>query len=179
MEFIFSAFLGAIFGLGTCWIFWKYLFWLKPKVEIAPNISFIINKDTGKKVFRFKIINKGTRQITGIKFNAWVCDLMDIPNGIVSRGLHTFPIKNSDTQTLSTIKNAERPWGLSPETTIRSEPELDVLELLTDSNKKIMVTLRVADAISGTNIVIQKVYGKDQVKEGMFAFGDSFDILQA
>lgn len=177
MGIIFGTLLGFVFGIIACWLFWKYLLFLKPNIEIAPLISFTKNEKTGRKIFRFKIVNRGVRQVTGITLNAWLCDLMGIPGGKVSRGLYRFPIKNSDTLTLNPEKQAERPWGLTPESTFKSEPEFDAYGLLAVPNHKIMITLRVADAISGTTVVTQKVYGREHIKEGMFEIGGSMKVV--
>jgi hypothetical protein len=94
----------------------------------------------------------------------------------VSYGLYRFPILNSETKALNPIGNSERPWGLTPEARFNSESEFDAYELLADSARKIMITLRVTDALSGTTVVQQKVYGIEQIKEGIFKIGDSFEV---
>jgi hypothetical protein len=70
MGLILGTFLGFIFGVIACWLFWRYLLFLKPNVEVAPFISFIKNEKTGRRRFQFKILNRGKQQVTGITLNA-------------------------------------------------------------------------------------------------------------
>jgi hypothetical protein len=132
---------------------------------------------TGKHIVRFKILNKGKNQVIGITFKAWVCDLLEVPGGKISRALYIFPISNSETATLTPERQTSRPWGLTPEQIYRSEPEFDVMELLSHSNQRILVTLRVSDAVSGTTVVQQVTYCKEDVIDGHFEFGESLEIV--
>lgn len=163
-------------GIAGCWAFWRYLLWVQPDVSIAPKIAVSKNNQTDKNVYRFKILNNGKRQVTNITFKAWICDLMDVLGGKVSRGLYPFPINNSETATLGCKSKVERPWGLTPETVFRSEADFDVDRLLLDPDKRILVTLRVSDALSGTTVVQQRTFDKNDFVIGAFQLGESFSI---
>jgi hypothetical protein len=165
-----------VVGVIACWFFWRYLLFIKPDVSISPFIAMSRNETTGRPVFRFKIYNKGNRQVIGITLNAWVCRLIDAPGGQISRALYRLPIPNSETRTLNPKDKSERPWGLSPDAYLSSEPEFDLLQLLADPNRKILITLRTTDALSGTTVVKQKTFERRQIKEGMFRVGERMEV---
>lgn len=177
MELTISISLGFLFGIIACWVFWRYLRWQRPKVEIARKVSLTKDAVTGKQIIRFKILNKGRNQVIGITFKAWVCDLLEVPGGKMSRGLYILPISNSETATLTPRGQTSRPWGLTPEQLYRSEPEFDVMKLLSHSDHRILITLRVSDAVSGTTAVQQVTYCRGDVIEGLFEFGESLEII--
>lgn len=176
MTLVLGSCLGFIFGVIACWLFWKYLLVLKPNVAIAPVIAMTRNEQTGRRIFRFKIYNKGARQVIGITLNGWVVELLDVPGGQITKALYKFPIRNSETMALNPENTFERPWDLNAETYFRTEPEFDTLELLSHPGRRVMITLRVSDALSGTTVVQQKTYEHSDFKEGMFRIGESMEI---
>ena len=176
MELILTTILGLIVGIIASFIFWGYQRFIKPDVTIAPLITATRDKETGKKIYRFKIRNNGKNQVVGIIFKAWVCDLIDVPGGKISRGIADFPIKNSNTLTLAPKGRSKRPWGLTEERIFRSTPDFDFENMLSEE-RRIMVTLRVSDGLTGTTDVQQRVFSKEDVKEGIFAFGASLEVI--
>lgn len=177
MDMVLPTIAGLIIGVATSWMFWRYLLWVKPKVVLSPKVSVTFDRTKGKKVYRFKIVNTGRHQAINITLRAWVADLMKVPGGEVSRAIYEMPINNSQTATLNPEKDVKRPWGLTSETTLRSEPDRDIEGMLEDCNTIIMVTLRVSDAISGTTIVQQRTYSRADIVRGMFKIGRSFEIV--
>lgn len=176
METVIGLVVGFALGVLGSWLFWKYLLWIRPNVSIAPKIAISRDKQTGKRVYRFKILNNGKHQVKDVTLGAWVCDLMTVPGGQVSRSLYVFPLNNSETVSLAPNGNADRPWGLTPEVIFRSAPDFDVESLLDDPEKRVLITLRVSDALSGTTVVQQFTFTKDDLVWGHFRVGDSFQI---
>lgn len=179
MGIAISILVGLVLGVAGCWGFWRYLLWVRPNVSIAPKIAVSKNDQTGRNVYRFKIYNNGGHQVIGITFKAWLCDLIDLPGGKASHSLSTLPIFNTDTTTLSCRRKADRPWGLTPETFFRSEPDFDVESLLANPGKRILVTLRVTDALSGTTVVQQRTFSKHDLQYGTFCLGEGLEIENA
>ena len=173
MELLYSSLLGCLFGILAAWLFWKYLLFLKPKVEISPFIVAENGSVIGENVYKFKILNNGNRQVINVVLNAWLCELMDVPGGKITTTLAQFNIRKSDTLTLSPAKNNERPWGLTPEATFRFIPHIDLEKELLPPNRRIMIALKVSDAVSGTTVVQQKTYFKKDIIYGEFKFGAS------
>jgi hypothetical protein len=176
MQLLLSTILGFIFGIVACWAFWKYLLWQRPKVAIADKIAVETNDANNSKIYRFKITNKGSNQVVSITLKAWICDLLVVAGGQISRGLHELPISNSETVTLAPKGAANRPWGLTPERIFRCESGINIDEIMAVPNRRILVTLRVTDAISGTTAVQQISYDRKDILQGNFAFGESFEI---
>ena len=176
METVIGLVVGFALGVLGSWLFWKYLLYIRPDVSIAPKIAVSIDEQTGKRVYRFKMHNNGRHQVKDITLGAWVCDLMTVPGGQVSRGLCTLPLNNSQTLTLAPNGDADRPWGLTPEAVFRSAPDFDVETLLDEPEKRILITLRVADALSGTTVVQQRTFTKNDLVLGHFRLGESLQI---
>ena len=176
METVIGFVVGFALGIIGSWLFWKYLLWIRPDVLIASKIAVSMDEKTGKRVYRFKILNNGRHQVKDITLGAWVCDLMTVPGGQVSRGLFTFPLNNSQTLTLAPNGNVDRPWGLTPEAVFRSVPDFDVEALLNEPEKRILITLRVTDALSGTTVVQQRTFTNNDLVWGHFRLGDSLQI---
>lgn len=177
MESSISAILGFLTGVLATWFFWQTLLWQRPKITIADKVSVETNSQTGKKELRFKIYNAGKNQVTSIKVNAWLCDLHDTPSGAVARGVHHLPIPNSETLTLCAKGKEDRPWGLPPEKTFASSPEVDFTEFLQQPNTRLMFVVRASDAISGSTIVKQITYSKRDLVLGTFTLGESLDVF--
>lgn len=174
---MYELFAGCVLGLLATWVFWKYMLRIKPKVEISPHIAVSPVTATGKKRYRFKFINQGSNQVIDISCNAWVCFLQDVPGGSMSHSLYQLPLTQSSTRTLGVNKNVDRPWGLTPEMTISFTPDIDMMKLMADGDRRILLTFRGTDAISGTTVVWQKTYAETDIKAGAFCFGTNMDIV--
>lgn len=176
MEILLSIILGLAVGIISSFMFWGGQRLVKPSVSIASKIAITKDEKTGKRAYRFKVRNNGKNQVVDITFKAWICELSSVPGGNISSGVEIFPINNSNTVTLAPCGKSERPWGLTEETTFRSLPNFDVEDMLADTNRKIMVTMRCSDSVSGTTVVQQKIFTAEDIKEGQFEFGQGMEI---
>ncbi len=175
MGIAISSIVGFLLGIFASWLFWRYLLWKKPNVEIASKVSLTKDDNSGKNIYIFKIANKGDNQLIDLTFEATICDILSVPGGEISRGLFKFPI----IQILSIAPKGynKRPWGLTPERNYVSIPDIDINKLLVKPNARILITLRATDALSGTSATQQKTYCKQDIIQGEFAFGESLDII--
>ena len=98
--------------------------------------------------------------------------------GQISHSLHRLPINSSETLTLAPKGVNNRPWGLTPERIFRCEPDISIDDIMNVPNRRILVALRVSDAISGTTTVQQTTYEKKDIIQGIFGFGESLEIVQ-
>lgn len=177
VEAVASTMVGFALGVFGSWIFWKYLLWVKPSVELSKNVSVSTDSNTGEKTYRVKIINVGRNQVIDISLKAWVVTLMELHGGKVSTAVYEMPVRNSPTMTLNPEKQVKRPWGITSEAYIRSTPDEDIERMLEEKNTKLMVTFRASDALSGSTVVQQVVYSRADIVPGMFKMGRSFDIM--
>ncbi|MGD2117330.1 MAG: hypothetical protein PVG66_03160 [Chromatiales bacterium] len=176
MDILTSSILGLIAGFSASWLFWKYLLNTKPRVEISDEIAVQFHAKTQTPIYTFKLVNRGLHQVTSIYFNAWLCELVDIPRGKVTHGLYKFPISNSDTRTLASKNSADPPWGLEAEMNIATRPEIDATAYLKRGDCAILITCKYTDAISGTTVVQQKHYNRHAIVPGWFPAGDSLKV---
>lgn len=179
MDILISAVIGVLTGVIATWAFWRTLLWQQPSLDISNQVSVEVNPITGRKEFRFKVFNSGKNQVTNIKVNAWLCDLLNVPGGTVARGVHHLPLPNSETLTLCPPGKEDRPWGLPPERAFVTSPDIDVEEFLSKENHRIMLAIRFSDAITGTTVVKQVTYTKRELIYGSFALGGNLDVLPA
>jgi len=171
-----NIFLGVVGGVLASWLFWRYLLGIKPRIEVSPWISCIKVSATGQNRYRIKIVNRGKNQVIGISVNAWVVYLQPVPGGEISHALYSFTTHKSETLALNPASKSDRPWGLTPETTIILGTDKDLVAELTDTKKRLMVTLRYSDAISGTTVVTQQTFDSSALIDGLFRFGTSLEI---
>lgn len=176
MEIILSIPIGIFVGVLASWIFWKYQFELKPDVKVSDFVAVHTDEADGHEYYRFKLVNLGHQQVTDITFNAWLCELKNVPDGEVSSGVIQLPINNSNTMTLSGINDADRPWGLTPETTFRCKPDVNLLNLLKSKPYKVLITLKASNAVSGSKVVIQKTYDRESFIHGYFSKGVDLNV---
>lgn len=124
--------------------------------------------DSGLFVYRFKVINLGKNQVIDIELNTWLTELVERGGIKVSRSIKRYETAHSATLTLAPANDENRPWGLTSELTVSFRTTDDLPTILEDKEKRIIATLRTADAISRSTLVIQKDFTKENFKVGEF-----------
>ncbi len=171
-----SFILGVVASLIATWLFWKYQLMVLPRVTLCDDVS-VEQSAEGSLICRFKVINAGNNQVVDITLNAWLTELAERGGVNVSRSIEQYEIKNTATLTLAPRIKEDRPWGLTSELTASFTTNDDIFSILDDPNKKIIATLRAADALSRSTVVIQKSYTKENLILGQFKAHQSIVVL--
>ena len=177
MELFTSGLLGFSIGLLANWLFWRTLTWQRPKVVIAPEVAVERDPTTGKEIYRFKLVNRGCHQVIGITFNAWVVCLIDRPGGKITKTVKHLPTHNSATQTLAAAGDGNEPWGLVPYVFLSTQPDQPIGALLEEQGTRVLATLRVTDAVSGSTVVHQMTFTAADLVEGQFQLGNDLQVV--
>ncbi len=174
-EQVIGAVVGFLVGFVTNAVFWKYMLFLRPNVSLSPQVAKGINSENGHTLYRFKIRNNGKRQAVNVSLIVTLCRLKDVPGGRISSNIGTIlPIKNISA--LAGYSTSWTPWELPPIYIFVAKPNFNLDEELDKLNTRMIATLSVTDAQSGTIHVQRTTYRKDDVVVGDFLKGLSLAI---
>ncbi|CAK8713757.1 MAG: hypothetical protein CDV28_1642 [Candidatus Electronema aureum] len=176
-EQIIGAAVGFIVGIITTWCFWKYMLFLRPNVSISPHVAKELDAEHGQAFYRFKIRNNGKRQVINVSLIITLCRLRDVPEGRISSSIRTvLPRKN--VSALAEYSRGWTPWELPPIYIFVAKIDSNVEEELDKPNTRMIATLSVTDAKSGTTYVQRTTYRKEEVVIGDFIKGLSLEVKQ-
>jgi len=168
-----SILTGIFSSLVASALFLFCLVKLRPKIEISPYISLIV-EDNGKKVYRFKIINRTRRPIINVQCRLLLTISRNVPDGMMLRSKriklhveHVFQIPKYDK------KDKEARYAR------RFICYKDIDSLWEDQEGKYLrFVILATDSFSGFSKVFYKEFlsKKDCLIEGDHRFGDSLEI---
>lgn len=151
---------------------------LRPKVSISAEVAKgWSNGISQKRVYRFKIRNDGKRQVINVSLVVTVCTLVDVPGGKISSSIGTI-LPRKTVSALAPRSLAWSSWDIPPIYIFVAKPDIDVEHLLNQPDTRIMATLSASDAQSGTTHVQRVTYTKQDVVDGQYVKGLSFEIRQ-
>lgn len=169
--------LGFLTGLLCTWLSWKYMLFVKPKVAVAPVVCREVVD--GKATYFFKVANEGKHQAIDLKFKASVYKLRDIPGGKIAAMCANLPFNVTGAPALSKRKEEWDYWELPPIYVFMSSPDFDLEALLNDPEARILFTVSVKDAMSGTSVVQRQSYALEDIVDGQFVKGLGFAVAKA
>lgn len=170
---LFNQLLGFILGLLSSWAFWRLLLLTKPKIEVAPLIAY----SSKENILRIKAINRSRRQAVDIDISLVVAETKDnIQNTTIFRP----ELKNPHRQVLDPAHPKESAWKLPTSTVFRVSNARKILALLSADSieRRLMLTISATDAMSGTKVVDRITYTREQIQDGIFRSGKTFEIIK-
>lgn len=173
-QFI-AAVVGFSVGFVTNAVFWKYMLFLRPNVSLSPQVAKEIDQKNGQTLYRFKIRNNGKRQAVNISLIVTLCRLKDVPGGRISSSIGTIlPKKN--VSALEKYSTSCTTWDMTRTYIFVARPNFNAEKELGKPNTRMIATLSATDAQSGTTYVQRTTYRKEDVVNGNFTKGLSFEI---
>ena len=162
--------LGFIFGVFASWVFWRYLLFLKPKLEVPTSIKEIINKD-GNKEYIYRTKNLGKRQVVDISIKATICELTNIDPDHPLSLVHKLKIDLDNADVLCYKNKRNDPWGLPnyrgfhiQQIDENTNESINILQLLSNKKRRLIITLRSSDSISRTTVITRHTYTQDNIE---------------
>ena len=169
-----GAIIGFLVGLIVNGVFWKYMLSLSPNVSISQQVARNVDA-TGQRVYRFKIKNNGKRQVINVSLIITLCKLRDVPEGRISSSIGTI-LPRKSISALAEHSTSWTPWELPPIYIFVAKPNFNIEKELDKPNTRMIATLSVTDAQSGTTHVQRTTYRKEDVIDGDFIKGLSLEI---
>ncbi|MCW5206900.1 hypothetical protein VU08_08265 [Desulfobulbus sp. F5] len=173
-QFI-AAEVGFFVGFVTNAVFWKYMLFLRPNVSLSPQVAKEVDQKNGQILYRFKIRNNGKRQAVNVSLIVTLCRLKDVAGGRISSNIGTI-LSMKNVSALAECSVSWIPWELPPIYIFVAKPNFNAEEELGKPNTRMIATLSVTDAQSGTTHVQRTTYRKEDVVDGDFIKGLSFEI---
>ncbi len=173
MKDVLTTFAGFLLGIIGSYIFWRYLLVLKPNIKISPiTLKGFDYINTQKLVYRIKLINFGNRQIIGLNASARIVERRN------NRWTTIDELKMEYDGELAAL-GRHKDYGdyLSRIGPIYYMRILDEKKFESNLNedKRLVFTLSAKDALSGTTVVQRQVYNKDDIQQGDFKEGFTFE----
>lgn len=166
--------LSFILGVISSWFFWYVLLLTKPNIEVSTVIAYN-SKDN---MLRIKAINRSRRQAVDIDLTLVVAEKKDdIQNTTIFRP----ELKNPHRQVLNPIYGSDDTWRLPSSTIFRVSNARKILKLLSEDSveRRLMLTISATDAMSNTKVVNRLTYTRNDIQNGIFRSGKSFDVISA
>jgi hypothetical protein len=173
-AFIIGTLLSFTLGALTSWLFWRYLLFLKPKVQISPMIlKGQSRKEPSKTVYRIKVINLSKRQAINIAVSASICTTSGTP-GIDQRRVATrhLTLNFGDLPALGSKTRLGDIWGVAPFFIFWTDEDIE--PFLTEGCR-LVFSLSASDALSGTTVVQRIAYRKADIDVGDFCRSLDFE----
>ena len=170
-EFIMSSFTGLVSGVVSSLLFFWFISMMRPKIELSGMICTDVDPDG--RFYAFKIINKTKYNLLDLRAE------MILKTPVNSNGgpnyTHRWLTIKKETYLLFpkyNLKDAKAEYALVLGT------REDLSSLWTDQAQFLQVKIHLKHSFSGISKSFVKEYytKKSCVKEGMFNFGDSFEI---
>jgi hypothetical protein len=174
MQLLIGQALGLLAGTVACWIFWRWLLLKKPDVRLASELA--LNPETGR--LGVKIANFGKRQANNAEIR--IASVRRTSEGRLIT-LTDARLRASSVLALDPKDNMDVPWCL-PTTYIfvcQNGADLcrDISAVKDGEERRIVVTLSVRDAISGTLVLTRQSYGLQAIRRGWYQRGLTFRIV--
>jgi hypothetical protein len=175
---ILELLIGFILGIIGSYLFWRYMLFLKPQIEISPKIlKGISHKFGNKTVYRIKLINIGPRSIIELKIRLTFCQLAPLGNGQEILVLQEKIFEKEVPRILGPKKNFGQHWSISPIYQYAFNIDQNVLDSL-DNQGKLVLTVICTDSLSSTTLPIRITYEKHDIEIGDFQYDLSFNKIE-
>ncbi len=172
----FGIICGFILGLASSYLFWRYLLLLNPKIRISPCIAkgySFINEKRG--LYRIKIYNNSQRSIININYKIAIGRLETTKDGDCFSVIKKV-VKEQTINALGPKKNIGDHWGLSPMHHLNFRATKKIEKLLNDPDNVIHLQLICYDSKSGSAFVTRKKFSTNDILDGYFKYGLTFDL---
>ena len=157
-----EIFIGFFLGLLASWLFWKYLLILKPNLMLEDLVVETVTAN-GEQCLELGCENVGKRQIIDISIRATVCELHAPGTTNPLRLVTRLKMEMDKADVLNSVhKNKENDWSLPSYRKFHVLPidentgkEVNLRGLIEEEKRRLIFTIRAADAISGTTTVLR------------------------
>jgi hypothetical protein len=169
--------LGFFLGVFGSWLFWKYLLFLQPRVQISRILlKGFHHIRTNEIIYRIKVYNSGRRQVVDLVASALIVRVREKKRYLTVRELKlSF---DGQIPSLGAVQDLGNPLhAISPVFHFQILDEINLEEQLAD-DEWIFFTLSARDALSGTDKVQRVAFNRHNIKEGGFLYGLTFDIAE-
>lgn len=175
MDLFINQMYGFVIGVLSSWAFWYFLLILKPGVAISPIATY--SKKDGK--FRVKIANRGRRQVTDLQVSLAITERRTHKKATPTLNvIHNLQLVKDSLPALAPLQDLNKEWALPAIYTIRSGEDRTAWDLLDSQHpeeRRLVFTISMTDAISGTKVVKRVAYGLSKIKFGRF--GKDFTVV--
>jgi len=167
--------LGTVAGVVGCWVFWRALLAVRPKVKFAELAAFC---ETSK-CLGVKVANLGRHQVTDIEARMAVADRTQ-EGRIITRIVGKL---NAPTLlAFEPLAKLNEPWLLPTVfvfVAINGEEMVRCLgdQLQGGGDRRLLFTLSMRDGLSGTKIVKRAIFSSEQVRSGWYDHALFFQII--
>jgi hypothetical protein len=167
--------LAVMVGLVTSAMFFCFLSWFKPKIEVSPVIARGTSTKNGKTIYRIKIINKTHYPITDIKAQLHIFKHYQTANGEIWKS-DAVELKRADPISIDKFDKKD----LDANYAYRFLTYENIESKWTDDNVQ-FVRFRIfaRHATSGFGGFFEKDYRLKRLSlvEGEFSKGNTFDVV--
>lgn len=171
--------LGFVLGVCASLLAVYLLTRIRPSIAVAPRLAY----DSQKRHLRIKVINRGRRQVSDCRVTLTLNERQMEGDRLRMKIQHRLPLARKQLFALGPKTEFGRPWTIYPAFVFRAtvgNPEiLTGLGSAGDSERRLVFTLAARDAMSGSEIVLRTTYTHEDIQEGIYRTGDSFDIVPA
>lgn len=191
IEILLSILTGIISGIIASVVVWSAMRKIRPKIEIAPMLSCIKNKDDSERTHLVKIINKGYRPIHGITIEYYLVydqKLVSFDNKMpvltkhepigVDRSLSIIYKKERFWVKSKKFDNCLRVWIDDPEKSASQFREAWIERRAENSSTQFMIRIMAVDAVSSIVQIFEQKYSTygGSIDFGEYMHGETFKI---
>jgi len=173
MGMVLSQIVGLIFGVGACWVFWRWQLRVKPKVRLANRAVFC--KTSG--CLGVKAANLGKHQATDVEARMAVADRTR-----EGRIITKVPgrLNASTLVALEPLPKLSEPWHLPTVFVFAAMNGDEMMRCLREdhqngADRRLLFTLTMRDGLSGTKVVETTAYRPEEIDAGWYGPALSFE----
>ena len=162
--------LGFILGTLSTWLFWRYMLLLKPNISIPEYVIEEVNLKEEKE-FIYRTRNLGKRQVIDISVKATICEHTGTGEEYPHRLVHKLKLDLDSANVLYPKEKTTKPWGLPNYRGFHIQQidestgnKVNITKLLENKQRRLIITVRSTDSISGTVVITRTLYTNDKIK---------------